>query len=324
VGLQNYYICSNFTDMLYQPPFRKFPPFVKLLSLLLVVISIGLMVMAIGFGLGIIIFGKDILTVLTDASDFSDPNTVIALKYFQVINQFGVFILPAIIFVLLTDNDLFGYLRLRGEWHRLSLVYGFVLILVSLPFIHWLMEINSSVHLPVFLSSVEEWMKAREAEAQELTDAFLATDNIGGFLFNLLMIAVIAAIGEELIFRGLLVRLFREWTQNVHLAVFLPALIFSALHLQFYGFLPRLVLGMFLGYLFVWSGSLRVPIIVHFINNAFAVILAFLDGRGLVNIDVEQVGASSNPWVILTSLILSLSILVIIYLHEKRKLEPPE
>jgi membrane protease YdiL (CAAX protease family) len=277
------------------------------------------MVMAVGVGLGMLFFGKDVLSVITEAANFSDPSTVIALKYFQVVNQLGVFILPAVIFALLTDNDLLGYLKLKGGWHKLSLVFGFVLILVSLPFIHWLMEVNTSIQLPEFLSSVEDWMKDREDEAQQLTDAFLETDSIGGFLFNLLMIAVIAAIGEELIFRGVLVRLFREWTHNIHLAVFLPALIFSALHLQFYGFLPRLVLGLFLGYLFVWTGSLWVPIIIHFINNAFAVVLAFLDSRGLVQVDVDQVGASGNSLVILTSLLLSLVILVIIYLHERRK-----
>jgi membrane protease YdiL (CAAX protease family) len=163
-------------------------------------------------------------------------------------------------------------------------------------------------------------MKAREEEAQQLTDAFLVTDRVGGFLFNLLMIAVVAAIGEELIFRGILVRLFKEWTNNVHVAVFLPALIFSALHLQFYGFLPRLVLGIFLGYLFVWTGSLRVPIIIHFLNNAFAVVLAFLDSRGILQIDVEQVGSSGNPWVILISLLLSLAVLINVFMHERRKL----
>jgi membrane protease YdiL (CAAX protease family) len=308
--------------MLRQPPFRDFPTYLKLLSFLLVVITTALLVMAIGVGLGIIFFGRDILTAIDDPSSFSDPTVVIALKFFQVVNQFGVFILPALVFVLLTDNDVAGYLRLRGGWHRMSLIQGIVLIFVSLPFIHWLMEINNSMHLPDAFAAIEQWMKDREQEAQDLTDAFLATESVGGFLFNLLMIAVVAAVGEELIFRGILVRLFREWTGSIHLAVFIPAFLFSLLHLQFYGFLPRLVLGMFLGYLFVWSGSLRVPVIIHFLNNAFAVILAFLDSRGWLSVDVEAVGATTNPWIIGSSLVLTIATLTAIYFLERRSAVP--
>jgi membrane protease YdiL (CAAX protease family) len=274
--------------------------------------------MAVGTGFGMIFFGKDVLSVISSNANYSDPSTIVALKYFQIINQFGVFILPAIIFVLLTDNNLPGYLGLKGPWHRSSLIWGIVLILVSLPFVHWLMDVNNSIRLPDFLGGLENWMKDKEEEAQVLTDAFLSTKSIGGFLFNLLMIAAVAAIGEELIFRGILVRLFKEWTGNIHLAIFIPALIFSALHLQFYGFLPRLVLGVFLGYLFVWTGSLWIPVIVHFANNAFAVVLSFMDARGMMQIDVDQVGYSSNPWIISASVMLTVSVLTAIYYHEHR------
>jgi len=304
--------------MFQQPPFRHLPPYVKMLSLLLVVISTALLIMAVGTGIGMLIFGRDILDVLSQNANYNESRTVMALKYFQIVNQFGVFILPAFVFVLLTDNDITGYLGLRENRHNLSIVNGVVLIMVSLPLIHWLMELNSAIRLPEYLSGMENWMKAKEEEAQVLTEVFLSAKSIGGFLFNLIMIAAVAAIGEELIFRGILVRLFREWTRNVHLAVFIPALVFSALHLQFYGFIPRLLLGMFLGYLFVWTGSLRVPIIVHFANNAFAVILSFIDARGLVHVDAEKVGYSSSPWVIGASMLLTISVLVVIYYHERR------
>lgn len=305
-------------EMFQQPPFRDFPPYMKLLSLMLVVISLALMIMAMGAGLAILIFGKDILHVLTDTSGFDDPSAIAALKFFQVINQFGVFILPALMFVILTDNDLAGYLGLKGGMHRFSIVQGVVLIIVSLPLTHWLLELNNGIQLPEFLSGMEEWMKVKEKEAEVLTDAFLSTSTVIGLLSNLLMIAVLAAVGEELIFRGILVRLFREWTQNIHLAVFIPAFIFSALHLQFYGFLPRLALGMFLGYLFVWTGSLWVPILVHFANNAFAVILSFLETRGWIDAEAGQIGSSSDPWVIVGSTIITLVVLTIIYFHENR------
>lgn len=303
--------------MFRQPPFRDFPPYLKLLSLTLLVLSIGLMVMAIGAGLAILIFGAGVLDAISQAANYTEPSTVVALKFFQIVNQFGVFILPALVFVLLTDNDIPGYLSLKGGWHRMAVFYGTVLIFVSLPLSHWLMELNGSVSFPESLAGVEQWMKGKEDEADRLTEAFLSTGSLGGFLFNLLMIAAVAAIGEELVFRGILVRLFREWTHNIHLAVIIPAFIFSALHLQFYGFLPRFLLGVFLGYLFVWTRSLRVPVLVHFLNNAFAVIIAWMDVRGWIRADFENVGASSSPWVIGSSLVVTALVLWVIHHHER-------
>jgi hypothetical protein len=136
-----------------------------------------------------------------------------------------------------------------------------------------------------------------------------------------MMVAVLAAIGEELIFRGLLQRLFLEWTRNVHVAVFISAFIFSAFHLQFYGFFGRLVLGLILGYLFVWTGSLWVPIAVHFVNNAMAVIVSFLDARGVIATDLENFGSSRNYLVITGSFLLMVFILLLIRYHEIRVAE---
>jgi membrane protease YdiL (CAAX protease family) len=304
--------------MFRQPPFRDFPPYMKLLSLVLVILCTGLLMLAVGTGLAILFFGKDVMNMISEAGNYSDPTTVAALKYFQVVNQLGIFVLPAVLFVLLTDNDLSGYLRIRGSWHKGSIIFGTLLILVSLPLNHWLMDLNGAIRFPGFLSGVEEWMKAKEQEAEVLTEAFLSSTSTGGVLFNLLMIAAIAALGEELIFRGILIRIFHEWTRNVHLAVIIPAFVFSALHLQFYGFLPRFLLGVFLGYLFVWSGSLRVPVLVHFLNNAFAVIIAFLDSKGWVQADFENVGASKNPWIIGGSVVLTGLVLWVTYYHEHR------
>jgi len=109
------------------------------------------------------------------------------------------------------------------------------------------------MHLPEVLSRVEIWMRNSEESAEKLTDAFLSSASWTGFLVNLLMIAVLAAVGEELIFRGILIKIFHEWTRNLHVAVIISALLFSAFHLQFYGFFARLALGLVLGYLFVWT-----------------------------------------------------------------------
>jgi membrane protease YdiL (CAAX protease family) len=282
----------------------------------MVMIVTFLVVLALGVALSIPFFGRALLDDIAAFSDYTDPQIIYALKYFQIINQIGVFIVPAILFVVLTDDDIKGYLNLDKGSGRFSTIFGFIVLAVSLPFINWLVAINGEMHLPAYLSGVESWMRSAEDNARKLTDAFLATDTWGGFLVNLVMIAGLAAIGEELIFRGILVRLFGEWTRNVHLSVIIPAFLFSALHLQFYGFFGRLMLGIILGYLFVWSGSLWVPITVHFLNNAMAVIISFLDQRGIISTDLESFGSSQNILVITGSFILMVFTMGMIYLHE--------
>ena len=303
--------------MFREPPFRPFHPFMKILALVMVMIITFLVVLAVGVGFSIPFFGMDLLEGAAVLTDYSNPRTVELLKYLQVVNQFGVFILPAILFVVLTDDNFPGYLNLNNGFRRFSLFFGIILLVVSMPFIGWLLELNSGIHLPAALSRVEDWMRASEDTAERLTEAFLSTASWKGFFFNLTMIAVFAAIGEELIFRGILVRLFNEWTGNIHLAVLIPALLFSALHLQFYGFFGRLVLGIILGYLFVWSGSLWVPIIVHFINNAMAVVVSFMDQRGIITADLKTFGTSQNNGVIVGSFLLMVFTMTMIYLHEK-------
>jgi uncharacterized protein len=302
--------------MFREPPFQHLSPGVKILALIMVMIVTFLIVLAFGVALSIPFFGRGILDDIAVFSDYSNPQTVIALKYFQIVNQVGVFIAPAILFVILTDNNFRRYLHLDKGLKKFSIVFGFLVLAVSLPFINWLVQVNSQLHLPGFLSGVEEWMRHSEDSAQRLTDAFLLTGTLTGLIVNLVMIAGLAAIGEELIFRGILVRIFRDWTNNIHLAVIIPAVLFSALHLQFYGFFGRLLLGIILGYIFVWSGSLWVPVFVHFLNNAMAVLVSFLSNRGVVTTNLDSFGSSDNITVITGSFMMMIFTMSIIYLHE--------
>lgn len=307
--------------MFRDPPFRHFSPSLKILALIMVMIITFLVMLAVGVAISIPFFGRNYLNDPDLFNDYGNPQTVAALKYFQIVNQLGVFILPAILFVILTDDHFTKYLGFKRDLSKFSSIFGFIVLIVALPFINWLVDINNSIHLPEFLERIETWMRDSEDSAGKLTDAFLSTDQWGGFLVNLFMIAGLAAVGEELIFRGILVRLFREWTGNIHLAVIIPALLFSAMHLQFYGFFGRVLLGIILGYLFIWSGSLWVPILLHFLNNAMAVILAFMTKRGVLNVDLETFGSSKSTGMIAGSAVLMVLVMLLIYYHEQQRIK---
>ena len=229
--------------------------------------------------------------------DLSDGNTMAVLKWMQGCSAIGLFVAPPILFAYFTNHKL-GWTFVSRQ--QLLLAIAFMLLLM--PFINGLAVWNESLHLPSFLGSLESWMRQAEAEAMRMTEAFLVMDTTLDLLVNLLIIAVIPAIGEELLFRGVIQKLFLKWNGKVHLSVWLTAFVFSAVHMQFLGFFPRLILGAVLGYMLVWSGSLWLPIVAHFTNNAFAVLITYFIGIDKVNPSVESMGSEGGSIVLISGL----------------------
>ncbi len=156
-------------------------------------------------------------------------------------------------------------------------------------------ELNANVEFPAFLEGFEAWAQQMEKRMELLTKYLTKIDSAGYFIVAFIVVAIIPAIGEEWLFRGYLQPLLTKMTGNIHVGVWLAAIIFSAFHVQFFGFLPRLLLGALFGYLFVWSGSLLYAIIGHFINNGLSIIFLYLDQQGMLGFDAESTEAL--PWV---------------------------
>jgi membrane protease YdiL (CAAX protease family) len=169
--------------------------------------------------------------------------------------------------------------------------------------------------LPEFLSGLEEIFKDSENRAKEMTLAFLSVETTWGLLANILIIGILPAIGEELLFRGVLIRIFNERSRSYHFGIILSAFIFSAIHGQFYGFVPRFVMGCLFGYLFVWGGSLWYPIVAHFVNNTFAV-LTFYYFRG-TNLEKFTENPSFSAESLIVILLLGVSSVFLLYRFKK-------
>ncbi|MCD4774410.1 MAG: CPBP family intramembrane metalloprotease [Bacteroidales bacterium] len=296
---------------------NNFPPYLKILSFLLIILVSLLFTFLLGIVIAIPFFGTDVITQLSEMTDISNADSLSFLKYFQFINQIGLFIVPSLIFAFLVNRNISKYLKLNIKPLSFSMLAGFFMILLAMPVVSYLVEINEMLSLPDSFSGLENWMRESEDKAMELTEAFLDVGTISGLSVNLLIIAIIPALGEEFMFRGIFLRLFKEWTKNIHLAVIISAVLFSALHLQFYGFLPRMMLGIILGYLFVWSGSIWVPVLVHFTNNAAAVIASYLANRGIIDADLESFGSTDNINYLFGSIIIVLFLIIMIYKKEQ-------
>lgn len=214
-----------------------------------------------------------------------------SLKYLQLAQHVSLFILPVIVWSALSRDGVAGYTGLNLTPGREHIVLVVFIALLLIPVNSYTSYLNLSLKLPEWLSATQEWMQHKEEQGELLTTLLIQSETIASLLMNLLILAVIPAIGEELFFRGMLQKLLKAIIGWPHLTVVITAIIFSALHFQFYGFLPRLILGVVYGYLFMWSGSVWLPALAHFINNAVPVVLSYFYGWDTVSgTSVEMAG----------------------------------
>ena len=229
-------------------------------------------------------------------------NNMVVMKWLQLIQTVFTFVLPAFLLAHFVGQGI-SYLKFTPIRSSLMWLGVILLMPLALPSVNWLKSLNDMVVLPHFMSGVELWMQQMEHQSEVLTDKFLSVSSYSGLALNLLVMAAIPALGEELFFRGILQTVLGE-KFNRHLAVWITAFIFSAIHLQFYGFLPRFLLGAALGYLFLFSGSIWASIVAHFINNALAVVLFFLTFNGYLTFDMDALGTQNTWWLGFLSLTL--------------------
>lgn len=228
-----------------------------------------------------------------------------------------MFFMPAITLITWSGNKPIVFLGLQSSRDSLVLyLLAFAILLGGMPFITLISELNQMLVLPQWLSGLELWMKNLEESAQVTTNLLLEGTSIWDLLGNILFIGVFAAVAEEVFFRGALQQLLGKLFKNKHLSVWVTAFIFSLLHMQFYGFLPRIILGAVLGYLFVYSKNLWIPIFVHFLNNALVVIFNFFFRENSVYQYLEHPAITST---FLVAGLVSLGLLVYLFWLFKAK-----
>lgn len=230
--------------------------------------------------------------LFSDSSDLGAINAqnVGSFKWLQTWSSIGVFILPSVLFIYLTELKFV----ISRSFSRNQLAISICAMLFCIPIINYLAVWNQGIHLPQFLSGVENWMRASEAKSAVLMEYFLRMDSYGDLFVNLFVIALVPAIGEEFLFRGGIQRSLAKWKNNPHFGIWISAFLFSALHMQFLGFVPRFLIGGFFGYLFLWSGSIWLPVIAHFINNGIAVLLIFTSTRNIMSNELESLGTTTE------------------------------
>ena len=215
-----------------------------------------------------------VLTMVAFGVWFFLPNRdgLVGMKWLQLLQSVATFLLPALAGAYLWGNTPMQWLDLNKKPSWQEALAAVVVMLLAIPGINLLSAWNQQMVLPEWMSGIEQWMRMQEDAAAQLTEQFLQVNTVGGLLVNIGLMALLPAVGEELTFRGVVQGMF---TRNRHVAIWATAAIFSFVHMQFYGFLPRMLLGAMFGYMLWWTGSLWVPMLMHFVNNCAAVVVAF-------------------------------------------------
>jgi membrane protease YdiL (CAAX protease family) len=260
--------------------------------------------------IGILLF-TTILAILVWAvvSGGSNATGINSMKLMQLVQSVGMFVLPPFIFAYVCSEKPSAFMHLNRKVNWLHLLLAVLFMLMIIPAINLFTSLNQQMTLPGAFAGVEAWMKTTEAEMAKLTEQLLNVHSLSALTFNILLIAVIPALGEELFFRGTVQGILRQKTR-AYVAIWTTAFLFSAIHMQFYGFFPRMLLGAFFGYLLYWSDNLWLPIVAHFTNNAAAIIFYYLKQNGFKVPDIDTIGTGTTQWLGIVSMVLGIVAIV--------------
>ncbi len=246
------------------------------------------------------------LTVLQKISSGEAGRYVDVLQMLQIIQSVCLFVLPPFVYAYLVSGNISDSLCIKVKPNIAGILLSIALLFFSVPLINYAGKLNSQIHLPDFMKEIDAWMQEKENFANEVSSAFMNRP-ASKLPINLLMIAVIPALGEELLFRAVVQQLVIRLVRNMHGGIWITSVLFGALHLQFFTFLPRIILGSLFGYLLEYSRSLWYPILVHFLNNTMAILFAYFGNFFSGMQQLEKMGTEKPELpIVLLSILLTL------------------
>lgn len=272
----------------------------NLLYYLLVTIFVGLISSYIlGALFCHLVYGVSFFSSSQQVFDPSNANLISAMKAMQFFNSIGTFFAPPILFLHLRGFSFISYMQLSKVLDFKKGIAVLFIALFIIPLANFMGAINELIPLPEALS----FLKAAEEQTRLITEQFLIMPHWSDLLLMLVLMGIIAGIGEELLFRGVLQNLFKDWSGSTHLSVWLTAFLFSVIHLQYHAILPRFILGALIGYVYVYSGNLKYSILLHVLYNSILVVFTYLIQHSKLDSSFESLGVQSIPLVIVALLV---------------------
>ncbi len=258
----------------------------------------------------VFVFGFVFVALYLNGATFDDIENIdtlglvdtIGLNSYLMYSQIFSILVPAVVYLLIFyRSDISGNIKINLPKYSTFFTYAILLLFVSYPLIQLSQELNEKMPFA-------HWLQEESEMVENLMRSILRMSNVGDLLFNIFVIALLPAIGEELFFRGVVQNEFLSSLRSKNIAIIITAIVFSAYHMQFDGFLPRVFLGLILGYTYYWSKSIFVPMVLHFINNSMSVIVAFY-AQDQLDLIASQAAAPKTPIYIIVLSAISIFVL---------------
>lgn len=235
------------------------------------------------------LFGIDGYDALSATADMTQRSTLYAVRYIQVLSTLGTFVFSALAQLVFMREPIVDGLGVRQKITPVMAALSVVLVVCMQPAISFIANWSLGWEFPASMAETEEQLRKLHDTAVNTQFAFLKNQTALDFVFNLFMMALLPAFAEELFFRRVGLRLLYDTTGNVHVSIAISAFLFALVHGQFFYLIPLFLFGMVLGYLAYWSRSLWLPVVAHFVNNAFTLALTYFAG------DAREVPSAQDP-----------------------------
>lgn len=285
-------------------------PVLQILMLLSYAIVGGIVFGIVALGIVIALFGTGMIgEIMTGVPTALSADSFKILLFIST--SIGTFLVPALALAWTEKIPVKKFYDFE-QTNKFNYLLVFLLILVSLPLMELFIEFNQGMSLPERWKDLEAWMRKAEDDAMKTTYTLLTFRNWWDLPVNLLVVAVAPGIAEEFMFRGGLQRSIGRIVRNPHVAIWGSAIIFSAIHMQFFGFIPRMLLGAVFGYIYLWTKNIWFPIFAHFVNNAYAVLVAWNLSRQNIPLEQENMSYELHWIVYVLSTIATIGILYFI------------
>jgi hypothetical protein len=282
-----------------------------------------LLFIGMAFSLFIILsfIGAGILSAITGISMFQlqnlgkadphDANMIFFIRGMLLIQFIGLWLVPTLLFAFLSDPHPMSYIGLKAPNKKIYWILGVMAMLIAIPFVEYTGVLNQQMN---FGTAAQKWMKTMEEEAARQIQFMMIKHSPTELVLNLVFISLFAGIGEELFFRGILQRMLIRAFKSPWLGIIVTAFLFSAFHFQFYGFIPRFIMGIILGAVYWYSGSLWTSIIAHFAYDALIIVILYTNPSLAQNPDSTMF----NPATIIFPAILSGIVTFLVIRHMKK------
>jgi membrane protease YdiL (CAAX protease family) len=246
--------------------------------------------------------------------DYARPELAGVVRGLLVVQFFGIFLLPSLVFAYLADPHPLAFAGLKAPDRKSFIFWGILIIIAAFFMVEWLALINQELVSHLLGKTARQWVEKGESDTDNTLRNILDMKNAGDLLESILLVGILAAVGEELFFRGILQRLFIQIFKSAWPGIIFTAAIFSAFHGQFMGFIPRMILGIILGALYWYSGSIIPAMVGHFIYNSSQLLLVYFK--------VTDMDSKTEPatWITLVGIAsLALVIFLLNYLRKNSR-----